>query len=195
MHAVARGVTVSASFLPASLEFDIGSNEHNPVEMAGTGNTDSDWEVVTNDDGSFDVFVRAERSGKGSGRVYAIVVTAKDDLGNPIASENAYVTVLHDKGKKGKKGIVPSLANAPNPFNASTQISYTLPEAGDVSLTIYSILGQPVRTLVRSHHEPGYYQVIWNGRDDAGYAVSSGIYIYRLMSDESVQTGRMLMLK
>ncbi len=74
--------------------------------------------------------------------------------------------------------------NSPNPFNASTLIRYTLSAVGRpptaVTLKIYNILGQEVRTLIDEKQSPGYYSVVWNGRDDFGQEVSSGIYFYRL---------------
>ncbi|MBI2503643.1 MAG: DUF4331 family protein [Chloroflexi bacterium] len=68
----------------------------------------------------------------------------------------------------------------PNPFNPSTQIPYNLPAAGTVSLKIYDLLGQEVRTLVDGAQAPGHYLVTWDGTDHAGHQVASGIYLYRL---------------
>ena len=85
--------------------------------------------------------------------------------------------------------------NRPNPFNATTTIDYQLETASDVRLTIYNVLGQPVRQLVREFQPRGYYRVSWNGRSDSGQQVSNGLYFYRLISDEGVRTRRMLLLK
>jgi len=70
--------------------------------------------------------------------------------------------------------------NHPNPFNSETRIRYTLPTASKVSLKLYNLRGQLVATIVEALQEAGRYDVRWNGRDDKGKAVSSGIYIYRL---------------
>ena len=90
-------------------------------------------------------------------------------------------------------GLVPqefSLAqNYPNPFNPTTSVQYSVvggQPTPHISLKIYNILGQEVRTLVNEHKEPGYYTVTWDGRDGLGNDVSSGIYFYRL----SVDSGR-----
>ncbi len=85
--------------------------------------------------------------------------------------------------------------NYPNPFNPATTIRYALPEASDVRLTIYNVLGQQVRALVQGHQEAGYYRVTWDGRDDNGRVVSSGVYLYRFVSSGLVETRRMLLLK
>jgi hypothetical protein len=70
--------------------------------------------------------------------------------------------------------------NYPNPFNPVTTIRYELPKASRVTLTIYNMLGQEIRTLEQSDQEPGYYQSVWDGRNDEGMTVSSGIYTYRM---------------
>ena len=85
--------------------------------------------------------------------------------------------------------------NYPNPFNPETQIAYTLSEAGPVELAIYNIMGQRVRTLIRSVQAAGRYQVVWDGRDDRGVQVSTGVYLSRLSTAEGVQVRRMLLLK
>jgi len=85
--------------------------------------------------------------------------------------------------------------NRPNPFNAGTQIRYQLPEAGEVSLVIYNLMGQAIRTLDQGYRHPGYYEVAWDGRDGAGRVVSSGVYLYRFTSDGLRCSRRMLLLR
>ena len=87
------------------------------------------------------------------------------------------------------------LDNYPNPFNPSTSIQYALSEDVDVTLTIYSMLGQVVATLVDEPQTAGYKSVVWNGRNDAGATVASGIYIYRITAGTFTETKRMLLLK
>ena len=72
------------------------------------------------------------------------------------------------------------LQNFPNPFNPSTVIRYTLPIQSEVSLKIYNVMGQVVRTLVEGVRESGEGQVEWNSTNDAGFAVSSGVYFFRI---------------
>ncbi|MBT4098523.1 MAG: T9SS type A sorting domain-containing protein [Gemmatimonadetes bacterium] len=85
--------------------------------------------------------------------------------------------------------------NTPNPFNPETQITFQLPEAGEVALSIYNLLGQQIHTLVQDHRPAGRHSVTWNGRDSAGRSVSSGVYFYRFESAGLTQTRRMLLLK
>jgi len=83
----------------------------------------------------------------------------------------------------------------PNPFNPSTTIRYGLPEASNVSLVVYNILGQQVRTLVNGAQGPGYHSVVWDGRDEAGRVAATGVYIYRLQAGAFVQVKKMLFAK
>ena len=67
--------------------------------------------------------------------------------------------------------------NFPNPFNASTSISVALPEAGEVDIEVYNILGQTVRQLFRGYRSAGVYQLAWDGRDEGGWEAASGVYL------------------
>ena len=90
-----------------------------------------------------------------------------------------------------------SLANNyPNPFNPATTIKYALPQAADVELTVYNVVGQPVRTLVAEHQSAGRYVVEWDAANDSGHSLSSGMYFYRLEAGgEFLETKKMLLLK
>jgi len=85
--------------------------------------------------------------------------------------------------------------NVPNPFNPSTAIRYEIGESGRASLRIYDVSGALVRTLVDRSHNVGDYQASWDGRDQTGKAVASGVYFYRLETHDYAQTRRMVLLK
>ena len=85
--------------------------------------------------------------------------------------------------------------NYPNPFNPSTQIDFTIPKAGIVSVKIYNILGQLVKTLVDDQQNAGNHSVIWNGDNNFGQHVASGAYIYRVISGGNVAVKKMILLK
>ncbi len=85
--------------------------------------------------------------------------------------------------------------NYPNPFNPTTSIKYQLSKASNVEVTIYNQLGQPIRTLVNSSQSIGKYQVQWDGKNDKGVKVSSGVYLYRLKTSSFDQTKKMLLLR
>jgi cytoskeletal protein CcmA (bactofilin family) len=85
--------------------------------------------------------------------------------------------------------------NYPNPFNPSTQIAFSVKEAGDMQLSIYNLNGQEVRTLISGHMESGRHAITWDGRDNVGQLVPSGIYFYKLRVNGFVQTKKMSLIK
>ena len=85
--------------------------------------------------------------------------------------------------------------NYPNPFNPSTVIRYAIPKAAHVTVRIYNSLGQQIRTLVNSEKDAGTYNVQWNGMDNNGNKVSSGIYIYRVTAGPNIKSMKMILLK
>jgi hypothetical protein len=86
--------------------------------------------------------------------------------------------------------------NVPNPFNPSTTIGYEIPPAGaDVNISIYDVAGRRVRTLVHEHRPAGVFSVPWNGDDDRGQRVASGVYFYRMRAGSFVETRKMVLLK
>ena len=85
--------------------------------------------------------------------------------------------------------------NFPNPFNPSTEIRFDLPEAGNVSLAIYNLMGQKIRTLSSDNMTPGYHAIIWDGTNDIRSQVATGMYFYSIQSNEFQATKKMLFLK
>jgi hypothetical protein len=85
--------------------------------------------------------------------------------------------------------------NYPNPFNPTTEIHYTIPTNTTVDLFIYDVSGKLVRTLVSEEQSEGYYSVTWNGKDDHGETVSSGVYLYHIQAGEYTKTRQCLLLK
>ncbi|MFO7608260.1 MAG: C25 family cysteine peptidase [Candidatus Krumholzibacteriia bacterium] len=87
------------------------------------------------------------------------------------------------------------LGNHPNPFNPATTIAYSLESAGRVNLTVHDLAGRRVRTLVAEDLPAGRHDAVWDGRDDGGKAVGSGVYLYRLSSAGGSAAGRMTLVK
>ncbi|MDZ4121937.1 MAG: FlgD immunoglobulin-like domain containing protein, partial [Candidatus Cloacimonadaceae bacterium] len=88
------------------------------------------------------------------------------------------------------------LLNAyPNPFNPITNIAYTLNEAGRVQIGIYNLKGQLIRSFDRLHSQPGYYSLVWDGKDDSGMVAASGVYFYRMYMGNYRATRKMLLAK
>ena len=85
--------------------------------------------------------------------------------------------------------------NYPNPFNPNTEIRYSLPRASDVEIIVFNSIGQQVHVLVDKNQKAGVHQVVWNGRDYQGRAVSSGLYFYRLKTSKDVAIRKMIVVK
>jgi len=106
------------------------------------------------------------------------------------------LTIISPVGVNEREGLssVPEIyslsQNYPNPFNPVTTIRFYLPEAGNVELVIYDILGKEVETIVNSRQSAGQHNVVWNTSN-----VASGVYLYRLQANDFVQTRKMLLLK
>ncbi|GAI38093.1 unnamed protein product, partial [marine sediment metagenome] len=98
-----------------------------------------------------------------------------------------------------KNGIMPDavriIGNYPNPFNPRTTIEFTLPSYGIVNLAIYNITGQKVRELVSESMSPGTHSVTWDGSDDNGVSVSSGIYVSHIMMGKHTAAGSMVLMR
>lgn len=85
--------------------------------------------------------------------------------------------------------------NYPNPFNPETTIRYSIAKAAPVGLDIYNVKGQKVRSLPQGNKQAGTFSVVWDGKDDTGRGVASGVYLYRLSIDNRILQKRMLLLK
>ena len=85
--------------------------------------------------------------------------------------------------------------NYPNPFNPTTVISYSIPVAADVTIDIYNVLGERVRTFRQGKQIAGTYSVIWHADNDRGEGVASGIYFYRVTAGNFQLTKKMILLK
>jgi len=85
--------------------------------------------------------------------------------------------------------------NYPNPFNPSTKIQFSLPEQTKVAIRIYDMLGREIKTLINSEQSAGRHEVNWNGDDDLGHKVATGVYMYAISTNKFVQTKKMILLK
>ncbi|OGC78512.1 MAG: hypothetical protein A2Z27_00160 [candidate division Zixibacteria bacterium RBG_16_50_21] len=118
-----------------------------------------------------------------------LVAKVMTDFGipTPVEPHKPTVSVVPKEFQLGQ--------NYPNPFNPSTTMKYSLPEAAFVKLEIFNILGQRVKTLVETRQGAGFYTVIWDGKNEAGENVSSGIYFYRLDTEKAKSVKKMVLLR
>ena len=85
--------------------------------------------------------------------------------------------------------------NAPNPFNSQTVLSYFMPEPGPVRMEILTLTGQRVAVLSQGQQRAGYHRLSWDGRDDEGRLLATGVYLYRLVTTKGVLTRKLVLLR
>jgi uncharacterized delta-60 repeat protein len=103
--------------------------------------------------------------------------------------------VKEESGERQRPSEFVLSQNYPNPFNPTTKIEFTLAKSGFVTLQIYDVLGRKVRTLVSEELSSGYKSVIWDGKNDDGKDLASGVYFYQLKVGDFSEPKKMLLLK
>ncbi|MDD4147588.1 MAG: FlgD immunoglobulin-like domain containing protein, partial [Candidatus Cloacimonetes bacterium] len=122
-----------------------------------------------------------------------LVVTTNDP---DLAEIQIPITVEPSSNGIQVNPVVTALnGNFPNPFNPETTINFSLKEAGNVKLNIFNIKGQLIRTLVNAPMNAGKHQMVWNGKDNNGTSVSSGLYLYRMEAGSYRSTKKMMLMK
>jgi hypothetical protein len=162
----------------------------------GDGDQPNDIQEAAFNTADADFKLRAERAGNGPGRIYTVTYEAVDGSGN-TKDVSATVTVPHSAPKEsaqiGSDDLPKTLLldqNHPNPFNPSTIIRYSLPEAESVRLTVYDSFMREVATLVQGPQEAGQHSVLFDAS-----ALPSGSYFYRLESGAAAAVRRMALVK
>jgi len=148
-------------------------------------------------------FSFAGATSKGGSGPVAELLLRRLDAGADLSTALALTEVQLNEGRiealfqagSALPTVLALYPNYPNPFNPQTTLRYDLPLAGQVRLTIYNLVGQRVRTLVDRHQQAGHYRLTWDGRNDAGFAAASGLYLYRLESKTGSLVRKMLMVK
>lgn len=179
--------------VPSGVEFGWGAIETSPW-LALSATTGTSPSTVT-----FTVDI----TGLAVGPYNTIVVVKQSSLlaGVDDDIDTVYVTLLVDQptGVDDDHGAVPKSfsleQNYPNPFNPETVIEYNLAASGHVTLTIFNVIGQKVCDIVNGYQSAGNKQAVWNGRDESGHEVQSGVYFYRLTTDSFSMTRKMMLLK
>lgn len=127
------------------------------------------------------------RSGSQSNDTFHWQVSAVNSNGESARSNTASTVGEQQLFKQSSDSeVVPEKftlhQNYPNPFNPSTEIRYELPDNSQVTLNIFNLVGQKVRTLVEETQSPGYYNILWDGKNDVGEQVTSGVYLYKIIA-------------
>lgn len=152
--------------------------------IAKTSNGGSSWDVTQPPSSSplLSIAMRDNANGFACGQAATLLVYA------PVSTD---VPGEHTNRPKSFE----LSQNYPNPFNGETRIAFTLQKSQPVTLTVYNILGQPIRTLIEGIRPVGKNEVSWDGRDGRGFSVPSGIYLYKLNTREEKQVRKMVLLK
>ena len=159
------------------------------ILSATTATTDANGQAVTR---------LTLGSDAGTNTVSATVEGLESVTFTATAQESPFASLfdLFGGGKRVALPDSPQLAqNAPNPFNSQTVLSYFLPAAGPAHLAVFTLTGQRVAVLQQGPQQAGYHRLRWNGRDDAGRSLASGMYLYRLVTDEVVLTRKLILLR
>ena len=131
-------------------------------------------------------------SGLGTSPSEGFSLIGYDATGTQITSNISTTATEDASGVPETFALAP---NYPNPFNPSTALAYALARPASVRLSVYDALGRHVRTLVEAEQPAGSYTVQWDGHDDAGRPVPSGVYLYRIIAGDFVQARTMLLVK
>ena len=127
-------------------------------------------------------------------------ITIQESLGNGyditiVSGDEQYVSDMITNLLEAIPAEYSLSQNYPNPFNPTTKIDFSLPRSDDVTVTIYNLMGQQIKVLMNSNLEYGYHTVTWNGLDQLGRPVASGVYFSELRTRNFRKTKKMLLLK
>jgi hypothetical protein len=118
---------------------------------------------------------------------------------DPVTTGEIMIRAIVEHGVANDDDVAPvftlDASNYPNPFNPETTIAFSVPTAGPTTVKIYNLKGQIVRTLVNEVREAGKHSTVWNGKDDRGNGVASGMYFYSVGNDSKTVTRKMLLAK
>jgi hypothetical protein len=117
------------------------------------------------------------------------------EIPDTVKSQDIVYTVLGIDDANQLPTQYSLMQNYPNPFNSSTSIEYTVPIKTHVTIEVVNLLGETVKTLIDKELSAGVHRVNWNGTDNAGKAISSGIYLYRIKTGDFNQTKKMILVK
>ncbi|MBU1073067.1 T9SS type A sorting domain-containing protein, partial [bacterium] len=156
-----------------------------------TGSTPADWSVV-NASGPVDIL-----SGEDAVFVWALVwgVDQADFLANVDAAQAVDISGPTPVAEGEVPGTFRLAQNTPNPFNPQTTIAFTTEREGHVRLGVYDLKGQLVTTLADREFASGTHRVVWNGQNDRGDAMPSGMYLYRVLNEGKMTTRKMMLVR
>ena len=193
------------SGLPDDGIFALALDAHGNVWI-GTGHPYSNGRGLARFDGQHWTVYDASNSGLPNNTVSALAFDTQGNLwigtrGGGLAVYHGAAEIPTAVEEMSEAGVIPRgytlSQNVPNPFNSSTTIRFALPLSQDVELSLFNLVGQRVATLVKGRRESGMHSVHWDGRDDDGRELASGVYLYRLQTSDGkqVETRKMVLVR
>ena len=186
------------------LEIELGESNSDMLEVDGAVNLDGTLHIIL-DQGYTPEFGDEFIVGSGAainGTFASIEKPAGVEIAVDYPGGNTVRVIIQsttdvtiEEAESGLPGKFALSQNYPNPFNPSTQIDFAIIERNPVNLTIYDILGREVIRLVDKTMPAGSYKVTWDGRNNAGERISSGIYLYRLKAGDDEAVAKMILIK
>jgi hypothetical protein len=200
-----RGYEMTLRIDPAELRLVNGPDVLTEGQFLRSADPGASTIFFTQEDRKGTILVNAllgnRQTATGDGELLRVKLEAVRDVEHPaialddvkLGNSAGVVTTV------GQVALVPQefglQQNYPNPFNPETSIRFQLPEDSHVSLKIFNMLGQEVRTLASEPLTAGFYNLRWDGRNAAGLRVASGVYIYQIRAGDFVASRKMLLLK
>jgi uncharacterized delta-60 repeat protein len=192
-----------------AIAVDGSGNVYVTGRSGGSGTSDDYATVKYYPDGDTAWLTRYNGPGNGNDHAFSMALDSSDNVyvtGESQGDETDYdyctikyfqtpSDVREESGDREKPSEFDLSQNYPNPFNPFTKIEFTLARSGFVTLRIYDTLGRRVRTLVSEELSSGYKLVMWDGKNDAGDEVASGVYFYQLKVGDFSEPKKMLLLK
>lgn len=197
-NAVLPNTTVSADFTLRNLgNIPMQGIISTPVEfeLSQNGNPLSDDYAYQIEAGETQFFTISYVAGNTVSTIHTNLVITTNDPTHSTVEIPVNLTPLANADNNAIPIVTTLQKNYPNPFNPETTIRYSLSEAGPIKLDVYNIKGQLVRKLVNEPKAAGNYTVVWNGKDEQGMNVSSGIYFYRMQTKNYSSTQKMMLMK
>ncbi len=195
-----------------AISSDHGTTWSDPIIMNALA-TDPDGNYVQQLDDQIPCYLYVgdviEDLGEGHGKLHVLYFNdnsfgsyAQNNIGDNNGGSVTYMALDIEFGLDADDNSIPSASqvvtldqNFPNPFNPETSISFSLPQKMNANLSVYNIRGQKIKTLFNGQADQGSNTVVWNGKDNSGKAVSSGVYFYKLEAGNTTKTQKMVLMK
>lgn len=192
----------------ADIALSYSKDQLTPISVTATGAAAGRLVASSIKDGVIRISLASPTSIDADGALFQIDFQAGNDVRGNVDSHVSFAQfTINERDMKSQtsEGVVTIKGkpvsfglnqNYPNPFNPSTTISYQVPDDGQhVKIVVFSLTGQLVRTLVNADQRAGEYNVLWDGRNDYGQQVSTGVYFFRMMANNFVSVKKMLLVK